>query len=83
MSEFHAEASQATVSEGLAQSPYVVARAGFEPTTPGIDSANEPPMPNNVHFETSCKSKSCQLETIVDINSKHNQAELSRPHTPA
>ena len=29
----HAEALQATVSEGLAQGPYLAARAGFEPTT--------------------------------------------------
>src|SRR6218665_120444 len=29
--EFHAEAPQATVSEGLAQGPYVAARAGVEP----------------------------------------------------
>ena|SRR6218665_2499615 len=27
--EFHAEAPQATVSEGLAQGPYVAARAGY------------------------------------------------------
>src|SRR6218665_2238951 len=43
----HAEALQATVSEGLAQGSYmyVAARAGFDPTTlrsKGIDSANEP-----------------------------------------
>jgi len=31
--EFHAEAPQATVSEGLAQGPYVAARAGAEPMT--------------------------------------------------
>jgi len=31
--EFHAEAPQATASEGLAQGPYVAARAGVEPTT--------------------------------------------------
>ena len=31
--EFHAEAPQATVSKGLAQGPYVVARAGVEPMT--------------------------------------------------
>jgi len=29
----HAEALQATVSEGLTQGPYVVARVGFEPAT--------------------------------------------------
>src|SRR6218665_188449 len=33
VSEFHAEAPQATVSEGLAKGPYVAARVGFEPTT--------------------------------------------------
>jgi len=44
----HGEALQATVSEGLAQSPYVAARAEFEPTTfrsKGIDSTNAPPRP--------------------------------------
>jgi len=30
---FHAEAPRATVSEGLAQGPDVVARAGVEPMT--------------------------------------------------
>ena len=46
VSEFHAEAPQATVSGGLAQGPYVVARAGVEPMTlrtKGVDSTNEPP----------------------------------------
>src|SRR6218665_1336126 len=33
LSEFHAGAPQATVSEGLAQVSYVAARAGFEPMT--------------------------------------------------
>ena len=33
ISEFHAEAPQATVSKGLAQGPHVAARAGVEPTT--------------------------------------------------
>src|SRR6218665_3611747 len=33
VSEFHSEAPQATASEGLAQGPYVAARAGFEPMT--------------------------------------------------
>ena len=39
------------LSEGLAQGPYVAARAGFEPTTDrstAIDSANEPPRPTNL-----------------------------------
>ena len=48
MSEFHAEAPQATANEGLAQGPYVAARAGFEPATlrsKGDESTNEPPRP--------------------------------------
>ena len=48
MSEFHAEAPQATASEGLTQGPYVAARAGDEPMTfrtIGVDSTNEPPRP--------------------------------------
>ena len=48
MSEFHVEAPQATASEGLAQGPYVAARAGFELTTlrtKGDESTPEPPWP--------------------------------------
>jgi len=49
--EFHAEAPRATVSEGLAQGPYVAARARVEHMTlrtKGIDSTNAPPRPINV-----------------------------------
>jgi len=48
VSEFHAETPQAIASEGLAQGPYVAARAGFKPETlrtKGIESTNEPPYP--------------------------------------
>src|SRR6218665_375930 len=49
VSEFHVKAPQATVvSEELAQGPYAVARAGFEPgtlRTKGAESTNEPPCP--------------------------------------
>ena len=48
VSEFHAEASQATASGGLAQGSYVVARVGFKPATlclTGIDSTNAQPRP--------------------------------------
>ena len=44
MSQFHAEAPHAAVSERLAQGLYVAARAGFEPTTlhtKGGESTNE------------------------------------------
>ena len=47
MSEFHAEAPQLSASEGLAQGPYVAARARFERTTLrmiGVESINEPPI---------------------------------------
>ena len=49
VSDFYSETLQATVSEGIAQGPYVAARAGFEPTTlrsKGIDSAKAPPRPS-------------------------------------
>src|SRR6218665_1507015 len=55
--EFHAEASQATANEALAQGPYVAARAGFVPVTlqtKGAESTNEPPRPtrNAVHYNS-------------------------------
>jgi len=48
--EFHAEAPQATVSEGLSQGPYMAARAGVEPVTlrtKGVDSIKVPPSPTD------------------------------------
>jgi len=48
VSEFDADVPEVIASEGLAQSPYVVTRAGFKPTTlqmKGIESTNEPPHP--------------------------------------
>ena len=48
MSDLHAEARQVTVSEGLAQDPYVAARTGFEPATmrtKDAESSNVPPRP--------------------------------------
>jgi len=44
----HTEALQTTVSEGLAQGPYVSAGVEFKPTTlrsKGIDSTKAPPRP--------------------------------------
>ena len=46
VTEFHAQVPQATVSEGLAQGPYVTVRAEFKPATlwtKGVESTNEPP----------------------------------------
>ena len=54
MPEFHTEAPQATVSEGLAQDPYVAARAGVEPMTLrtlGVDSNKAPPRPTKLANE--------------------------------
>src|SRR6218665_2956156 len=42
----------ATVGKGLAQGPYMAARAGVEPTTlrlKAIDSTKAPPCPNTMH----------------------------------
>ena len=49
VSEFHAEAPQAIASEGLAQGPFVAARAGsgYQPPTlrtKGDEFTNEPPL---------------------------------------
>ena len=44
MPEFHAGAPQATVSEGLAQGPYVTARAGVEPMTLRLKAIETQPM---------------------------------------
>src|SRR6218665_4089065 len=44
----HAEAQQATTSEGLGQGPYMAARVGFEPATfrtEGTELPTEPPSP--------------------------------------
>jgi len=54
--EFHSEAPLATASEGLAQGPYVAARAGFELATlrtKGVESTYAPPRPTNRCFKIS------------------------------
>ena len=53
--EFHAEAQHSTASEGLAQCPYVAARAGVEPLTlptKGADSTNAPLTPHLLSIQT-------------------------------
>src|SRR6218665_305546 len=48
VSEFHDLAPQAIASKGLAQGPYVAAKAGFEPATlrtKDAESTNVPPPP--------------------------------------
>src|SRR6218665_968156 len=51
VSEFQAGERQVTVSEGLAQGPYLAARTGFEPPK-GDESTNELPRP--IHNTKSC-----------------------------
>ena len=65
---FHAEAQQATASEGLAQGFSVAARARFEPTTLrtiGIESTNEPPRPTNNHGKKTIELCSWQVEQFM------------------
>ena|SRR6218665_3831695 len=57
--EFNAEAPHGTVSERLAQGPYVAARVGVEPMTfrtKGVDSTNAPHTP---------RASSCWDEFII------------------
>src|SRR6218665_1071213 len=52
----HAEALQAVAGKGLAQGPYMAARAGFEPTTlrsNRVVSTNAPPCPT-IAFSLLC-----------------------------
>ena len=56
MPKFHVEAPKATVSEGLAQGPYmyVAARAGVKLMTirtKGVDSTNAPHTPHDIYKE--------------------------------
>src|SRR6218665_1206293 len=54
VSEFDAEAPQATASEELAQGPYVAAKTGLKPTTfqtKGVESTNEPPCPTIISLK--------------------------------
>src|SRR6218665_1194780 len=72
VSECHAEAPQATVSEGLAQGPYVAARVGVEPTTIRlrvIDLTSAPPRPQFI----------CPIPCEYSTLSVH----LPFPHLPA
>src|SRR6218665_3581669 len=59
--------AQATVSKGLAQVPYVVARAAFEPMTlltKGVDSTNEPKRPTRRMFTSVTIAKSLNTPFI-------------------
>ena len=58
--EFHTEAPQSTASEGLAQGPYVAARAGFKAATlrmKGDEFTNESPR----LFEAPCNGRTLAL----------------------
>ena len=67
----HAEALQATVSEGLPQGPCVAARAGFAPTTHrsnGIDSTNAPPRPTIIYVHIHSLSSPIILTFSFYVN---------------
>ena len=52
----HTKALQATMSEGLAQGPYMAARVGFEPATyrtQGTESTSEPTHPTTLPVSAS------------------------------
>src|SRR6218665_2708030 len=69
VSEFRAEAPQATVSEGLAQGPYVAASAGLEPMTLQTKcdkSTNEPPCPAVIMLEIKIE-KPCDTRWKLNI----------------
>src|SRR6218665_2764295 len=56
VSEFHAEAPQATASEALAHGPYVAVKARFKPATlqmKGVESTNGSPCPTT-HQQWLC-----------------------------
>src|SRR6218665_3882869 len=86
--EFHAEAPQATVSEELAQGPYVAARAGFEPTTlrlKAIDSNNAPPRPTHrkcTESKTHAHARTLPLAVKCIESTAHTRAH-TRAHTKA
>src|SRR6218665_124060 len=62
----HAEAPQATASEGLAQGPYVAASAGFEPAK-GIDSTNAPPRPTQRYPPSRTIIRTLQRPTTLRV----------------
>ena len=70
--ENHAEAPQATVSEGLAQGSYVAARAGVEPITlrtKGVDSTKAQPSPTllyTVHNSNSTLLQHCSVNMVYN-----------------
>src|SRR6218665_566042 len=67
--EFHAEVPQATAREGLAQGSYMVARAGFKPTThrtKGDESTNDPVCPMlTVILSFCCNTITLHLNTYA------------------
>ena len=69
VSEFHAEAPQASASEGLSQGSYVEARAGVDPTTPrtiGVDPTNEPPRPT-LSYNTAVQSIKVYVKQVYNF----------------
>ena len=75
----HAEAPQANVSEGLAQGPYVAARAGVESMTirlKGVDSTNVPP---NAPFMLIRINHIIFSRTHKPLEKKHFELKIQKP----
>src|SRR6218665_2567736 len=73
--EFHAEAPQATVSEELAQGPYLAARAGDEPMTPrtkGVDSTNAPSTDIVLLHDRTLSIVTVHMETLLSFSGGHS-----------
>ena len=91
VSEFHAEVPQANMGIGLAQGPYMAARAGFKPTTlrtKGAESTNEPPSPmwwltcwnlgglqRNITSKTLASLQGCNWSYLIEFAFYHNEFE--------
>src|SRR6218665_101365 len=95
--KFHAEAPQATVSEGhsppflaflmsegLAQGPYVAATVGVEPMTlrtKGVDSTNAPHTP---HIDVYHKQQLLYINScnhLIKVLSLHRDSICHSPHS--
>ena len=71
--EYCVGATQATASEGLAQGPYVAARAGFEAVTlwtKVAESTNEPAHPTSV---LRASYKLCMMRQMLFSHQKQRQ----------
>src|SRR6218665_2657781 len=67
VSEFHAEAHRQLVGKGLAQGPYVTARAGVEPTTLRLKVIDSTKAPSRPILRTHQSRISCYLSIALSL----------------